>query len=51
MKTRKVGNLEVSALGLDCISMSAAPAPPVLGPRLPQLQIGVFTDTAVVVIY
>jgi len=28
MKTRKVGNLEVSALGLGCMSMSAAYGPP-----------------------
>ena len=28
MKTRKVGNLEVSTLGLGCMSMSAAYGPP-----------------------
>jgi aryl-alcohol dehydrogenase-like predicted oxidoreductase len=28
MKTRKVGNLEVSALGLGCMSMSALYGPP-----------------------
>ena len=49
MKTRKVGNLEVSALGLDCISMSAAPPPPVVGTTVTPTPDWRFTDTAVVI--